>query len=804
MQARRHSAANFSSWTSNHASISSRFLAPAAPFAGRASLPLVPNNTLTKSTTSTYTHHVSHRYIQTKASPKAALAANLEDDRIPFNEYSPEANAAYWSTRPVSVMKRMLEVGSTLGVWVAAGQIGGTIPKDRADRLREILSQLGPTFIKIGQAVSSRPDTLPPEFLRELEKLQDRLPPFPTDQAFAVMEEDLGRPVSEVFSQISEVPIAAASLGQVYRARLRRDGSEVAVKVQRPGVKTSIALDVLVLRQLMVYVKRFRKMNSDLPALLDEWATSLFKELDYRQEALNGVKFKELYSHLDGVYVPGMVTDLTTARVLVMEWVDGDRLRTAYSAVGGGADDDGAFPSFRQAPPSGSEDDIRLVEIGVKCSLEQLLEFGYFHGDPHPGNLLRTKDGKLAYLDFGMMGQVDESIRQGLIRATLHLVNREYEALADDFVTLGMLPPDSNKAKIVPALTGVFAEALAGGVNNLSFGTLSANLGRTMYEFNFQIPSYFTLLVRSLSVLEGIALSSDPNYKVLGAAYPWVARRLLTDTTPELRATLTELLYKNGKFNFKRMESLLTQAARPTGRPPRRRDDPEGTDQPRGDALALILSPQGDFVRAIVVEEVAKGADAAWRLAIDTAIAETMTDLVNSAGGPTSSSVNSGPFLGALIDILATVPRLSDEEDAEQVRGLRSLVVALQSATVAQKEADEQRRSRGSSPVASSTWIGGLGSGSDNNGNNTTSDAYSAKEQNFCASAAANLETASELLQWAIREAETLDPAARTEALKLPVEVAQQVTSRVVARGIRWVLSAQPNPEAEAAAGSRV
>jgi aarF domain-containing kinase len=809
MQARRHSVVNFSSFPPSHVSFFSRFSAPTAPYFGRACLPLLPskNEKLSAPIGRSKTYAAS-RSIQTKASPKAALAANLQDDKIPFNEYSPEANSAYWSTRPVSVIKRMLEVGSTLGVWVAAGQIGDTLPTDRADKLREILSNLGPTFIKIGQAVSSRPDTLPPDFLRELEKLQDRLPPFPTDQALAVMEEDLGRPVSEVFSSISEIPVAAASLGQVYRARLLRDGSEVAVKVQRPGVKTSIALDVLVLRQLMVYVKRFRKMNSDLPALLDEWATSLFKELDYRQEAANGVKFKELYSHLYGVYVPGMVTDLTTSRVLVMEWIDGERLRTAYSAVGNtsaksGAEskNDGSFNFQQQPPPSGSEDDIRLVEIGVKCSLEQLLEFGFYHADPHPGNLMKTRDGKLAYLDYGMMGFVDESIRQGLIRATLHLVNREYEALADDFVTLGMLPPNSDKSKIVPALTGVFAEALAGGVNNLSFGTLSANLGRTMYEFNFEIPSYFTLLVRSLSVLEGIALSSDPNYKVLGAAYPWVARRLLTDTTPELRATLTSLLYKNGKFNFKRMESLLTQAAKPTGLPPRRREDPEGADQPRGDALALILSPQGDYVRGIVVEELAKGADAAWRLAIDSAIAEAMKEILGSSQGDgslSSSSVASGPFLGALLDMLAVVPRLSDEDDAEQVRGLRSLAAALQSATVAQREADQQRSARGGTSAAKSTQIGGLGGNTSDSGN---AGAYSANEQNFCAAAAANIETASELLQWAVREAETLDPAARSEALKLPVEVAQHAVSRVLARGVRWVLSEQP--EAEAAEGSQ-
>lgn len=818
MQARRHSAANFSSLSPRHVSIFfSRFSGPTAPYFGRACLPLVLRNKKLSATIDRPKTHAASRSIQSKASPKEALAANLTDDSIPFNEYSPEANSAYWSTRPVSVVKRMLEVGSSLGVWVAAGQFGDTLPTDRADKLREILSKLGPTFIKIGQAVSSRPDTLPPDFLRELEKLQDRLPPFPTDQALAVMEEDLGRPVYEVFSSISEVPVAAASLGQVYRARLLRDGTEVAVKVQRPGVKSSIALDVLVLRQLMVYVKRFRKMNSDLPALLDEWATSLFQELDYRQEAANGVKFKELYSHLDGVYVPGMVTDLTTSRVLVMEWIDGERLRTAYSAFGdtsssrGSSKNDGSV-NFQQQPPpppSGSEDDIRLVEIGVKCSLEQLLEFGFYHADPHPGNLMKTRDGKLAYLDYGMMGYVDESIRQGLIRATLHLVNREYESLADDFVTLGMLPPNSDKSKIVPALTGVFAEALAGGVNNLSFGTLSANLGRTMYDFNFEIPSYFTLLVRSLSVLEGIALSSDPNYKVLGAAYPWVARRLLTDTTPELRATLNSLLYKNGKFNFKRMESLLTQAAKPTGRPPRRRDDPDGADQPRGDALALILSPQGDYVRGIVVDELSKGADAAWRLAIDTAIAEATNELLSTSSsgggggirgnGIPSSSGASGPFLGALLDMLAIVPNLSDEDDAEQVRGLRSLAVALQSATVA---ADQQRSARGGATAGKSTWIGGLGGSTSDTGNaSDNAGAYSATEQNFCAAAAANIETASELLQWAVREAETLGPAARSEALKLPVEVLQQAVSRVLARGVRWVLAQQP--EAEAAEGSR-
>ena len=379
-----------------------------------------------------------------------------------------------------------------------------------------------------------------------------------------------------------------------------------------------------------------------------------------------------------------------------------------------------------------------------------------------------------------MMGEVDEPIRQGLIRATLHLVNREYESLADDFVSLGMLPKDSDKNEIVPALTSVFAEALAGGVNNLSFGSLSTDLGQTMYKFKFQIPSYYTLLVRSMSVLEGIALASDPNYKVLGAAYPWIARRLLTDQTPELRATLLSLLYKDGKFNFKRMESLLTQAARPTGRPQRRREDPEGSEPPRGDALALILSPQGDFVRGIVVEELSKGADAAWRVAADSLVDGVKGELT-VASAAIADPVVTGPLLKTLIDVLAVAPTLAERDDAEQLDGLRRLSRALQAATVAQKEADEQRSSKGGKPSASPTWMPesqpASGGGSSSTG--AATDACS------------SLESAVELLQWALREAETLSPSARNEALKLPLDVAQNVASRVVARAVRWWLNSE-------------
>ncbi|GAX74122.1 hypothetical protein CEUSTIGMA_g1571.t1 [Chlamydomonas eustigma] len=541
--------------------------------------------------------------------------------------YNAAENAAYWETRPVPVIARLLKIGTEFLRWqllsskmgsALLGSAGGAEASPAL--LLQALIRLGPAFVKIGQALSSRPDVLPPDFLFELEKLQDRIPAFSSQEAYKVIEKELGRPVRAVYSKISAEPVAAASLGQVYRAVLSSTGREVAVKVQRPGVVEMIAMDVFILRYLAYAARRYFKLNTDLPSLVDEWATSLFRELNYTREAANAAKFKQLFKRMPEIYVPEMIPDFTTTGVMTMEWVEGERLRTA-SASGrkGGNNTESAGPS------KGNQEDLQLVEVGVRCSLEQMLEEGFYHADPHPGNLLKMKDGRLCYIDFGMMGTVDTKVRTTLVRATLHLVNREYSALAEDFVKLGFLPEGSDQSKIAPALMSVFQEALKGGVSNLSFGDLSADLGKTMYQFKFRVPPYYTLLVRSLTVLEGIALASDPSYKVLSAAYPWIARRLLTDRSPELRATLTSLLYKEGgRFQFSRLESLLMQASKVKAlgkmRQQSRDTAAKSSSEAGSSSLKLLLSAEGDFVRDILLDEVAKGIDAAWRLTFDTAV----------------------------------------------------------------------------------------------------------------------------------------------------------------------------------------
>jgi hypothetical protein len=228
-----------------------------------------------------------------------------------------------------------------------------------------------------------------------------------------------------------------------------------------------------------------------------------------------------------------------------------------------------------------------------------------------------------------MMGEMKEDIRDGLIEASVHLVNKEYDLLAGDFVTLGLVPPTSEMGEFTQALTGVFQEAVAKGVRNISFGDLSEKLGVTMYKFKFRIPSYFSLVIRSLTVLEGIALSSDPNYKVLSSSYPWIARKVLTDKSPKLRSTLQELVYKDGGFRIDRLESLLTESMRQPLEDPAvvaNRPAEKGRVKAENDNRSLVkrlltfgLTDQGDFVRELILDELAKGIDALNRVAFDSA-----------------------------------------------------------------------------------------------------------------------------------------------------------------------------------------
>ncbi|XP_010521117.1 PREDICTED: uncharacterized aarF domain-containing protein kinase At1g71810, chloroplastic [Tarenaya hassleriana] len=534
------------------------------------------------------------------------------DEADSLSEYSVPRIARIYRKKPLFLLRRLFQTGFTFGSWFGMRLADEVLERSdqmfkvRAAQLRRILVELGPAYVKIAQAVSSRPDLIPPSYLDELSLLQDQITPFSTEVAFNMIEEELGLPIYELFSEISPEPVAAASLGQVYQARLRRTGEVVAVKVQRPGVRAAISLDILILRFLAGLIKKSGRFNSDLQAVVDEWATSLFKEMDYMKEAQNGIKFRQLYGDIKDVLVPKMYTEYTTRRVLVMEWVEGQKLIEVK--------------------------DLYLVEVGVYCSFNQLLEYGFYHADPHPGNFLRTYDGQLAYLDFGMMGEFKPELRDGFMEACLHLVNRDFNALAKDFVTLGLLPPTAERAAVTKALTDVFQAAVASGVRNISFSDLIGNLGKTMYRFKFRIPPYFSLVIRSLAVLEGIAISINPNYKVLGSTYPWIARKILTDSSPQLKSSLQNLLYEEGVFRIDRLESLLTESLRTETSLVQNPVVDTGSRVVIKQMLTFTFTEKGSFVREILLQELAKGIDAFGLATLDsfTSVASTSIPFAGS------------------------------------------------------------------------------------------------------------------------------------------------------------------------------
>ena len=509
-------------------------------------------------------------------------------------EYDPAAITRIYAGHPQRLIKRVWQTLVPIGLfllgvgfdWVT-GQLANTDhARDRAKEAADLVASLGPAFIKAGQALSTRPDIVPPLLLEELAQLQDQLPGFDSALAMACIEEDLGAKVSEIYAQLDPEPISAASLGQVHKGRLH-SGEAVAVKVQRPGLREQITLDLYIVRNIAAWLNRnVGLIRSDLVALIDELGKRVFEEMDYCNEASNAERFADLHRPNSRIAVPKIYREATSRRVLTKEWIDGVKLTNLEAVRSLGFDPDD------------------MVNIGVDCSLQQLLEHGFFHADPHPGNLLALKDGRLAYLDFGMMSEVSRESRTGLIQAVVHLVNRNFSQLSKDFVSLGFLAEDVNLEPIVPAFENVFGQAMEMGVSRMDFKAVTDDLSGVMYRFPFQVPPYYALIIRSLVTLEGIALSVDPDFKILGAAYPYFARRLMEDPDPSLRESLKEMLFDGDIFRWQRLDNLIASAAQGS------QLDLEGLlDQ----VLDFLFSAQGGLLRQQLVDAVVERVDAvAW------------------------------------------------------------------------------------------------------------------------------------------------------------------------------------------------
>jgi len=377
--------------------------------------------------------------------------------------------------------------------------------------LRESLIGLGPTFIKIGQALGTRADLLPLPYVKQLAVLQDQVPPFTTAEAFARIESELGRSLHECYAEIDNEPIASASLGQVYRARLF-SGEEVAVKVQRPNLAEKISIDVAILYRLVKLTNRFfpkANENADWEGMLHEFHATIFDELDYVKEGRNADRFRYNFRTWRAVRVPKIFWTHTSRRVLTLEFVRGTKV----------VDLEGLRSRRISA--------VKVNRLLVRTYLKQLLEDGFFHADPHPGNLLVMDSGHLAFFDFGMVGRISPKLQSQMIDAFFHVVSHDVQGLGQDIIDLDFLKPGVDPEIVRPVVEQLFQSYLNLKLGDVNFKELTYDLAEVIYEYPFRLPANFTYVMRALMTLEGIAILTDPGFSFFETAKPYAREFML-------------------------------------------------------------------------------------------------------------------------------------------------------------------------------------------------------------------------------------------------------------------------------------
>ncbi len=468
-----------------------------------------------------------------------------------YSKYSPKGDMIWLILRPWILFPRVLYILLTLifllvRILFQGNSNSKSVQKNLSKYLFDVITDLGPCFIKLGQALSTRPDLVRQDWLTELTNLQDNLPPFEHKIALKIIEDELGLPANELFDDFPDEPIASASLGIVYKARTKNNNF-CAVKVQRPNLYFLIRRDIVILKILATTFGSFLPLNIGvgIGEIIDEFGKALFDEIDYEQEGKNALKFADLFKSNPNVFIPKLEKDFSSIRVITTSWIDGVKLR------------DRKILEQNNLIPSS------YIRTCVISGLQQLFEYGYFHADPHPGNMFALKggsleNGHLAYVDFGMMDTITNSDRLTLIKAIVHLINKEYLLLAKDFQKLGFLTKEQDLEQLVEPLKEVLGDSLGAEVGNFNLKNVTDKFSKLMYSYPFRVPSRFALIIRAVVSQEGLALRLDPKFKILKIAYPYIAKKLLTDNSDEIVNILLEVVFDNeGRIQIDKLESLL-------------------------------------------------------------------------------------------------------------------------------------------------------------------------------------------------------------------------------------------------------
>ncbi len=448
----------------------------------------------------------------------------------------------------------------------------------RARWLKDQFVTLGPTFIKIGQTLSTRVDLLPLTYVDEMAVLQDKIPPFDTRLARRFIEEELGRPVDALYRDFPAAPMAAASLGQVYRTWLRETGEEVAVKVQRPDLLEIFAVDLSVLRTMAAWAERRVEWLADvqLVDILDEFDRKLHEEIDYLREADNADRFRANFEDFPGVAVPRMYRPYSSRRVLTMEFMHGSKVTNVEDLRAMGVD-----------PPT-------LVKHAVNVNLKQLLEDGFYHADLHPGNILVDRDKRLILVDFGLIGEIPRQMRAQMVEAFLHIVDNDIDGLMEDLVLLGFIRPGQDPVPLKPTLQWVIEASQAPLEKRPTFKEMTDPLADIFYRYHLRVPVSFSFIIRTLISLEGIGLMLDPSFHSFDVAIPYAAKLLLSEGGRDIRERLMDELFQPEGLNWDRLFELVTLA---------RRDPGFKLGEVVELAVAWVVSPEGRSVRERFMDE---------------------------------------------------------------------------------------------------------------------------------------------------------------------------------------------------------
>jgi ubiquinone biosynthesis protein len=400
---------------------------------------------------------------------------------------------------------------------LAAAAAEGATASVRGQHLRELLDELGPTFVKFGQLLSTRPDVVPPDIIAELRALQDDVRPFPFEQAERVIEEDLGNSLERLFVDFEATPIAAASIGQVHRATLP-NGRTVAVKVQRPGAPRQIEADLALLYQAARLVReRVHALDFvDARSLVDEFARSIRQELDYRLEARNAQTFYRNFAGDPYVHVPKVYWQYTRARVLTLEWLDGVQL----------ADVDEASLTV--------EERRDLAYRVTETWMTMIFRHGFFHGDPHPANIFVLEEaGRIGLVDFGSVGKLTDDDMSKLTRLFIDAANEHVEVLPKRLADLGVRYPREREDEFLSELREVYYRYYGASLAEIDPIQVIREAFQLIYSMNLRLPTRFLLLDRAIATLGSVGAELYPDFNVFEVARPYARDLMLERFTPQ-------------------------------------------------------------------------------------------------------------------------------------------------------------------------------------------------------------------------------------------------------------------------------